>query len=188
MQFKTDKRSLKTRKAIKLAFFKLLKCKDVSDINITEITKSAGINRNSFYTHYKSVGNILDDINNDISSFIEGIFEKYPYSIMTTNPHPVITEFSKMLLSNNFIAEYLIFSKSSNELVRKLKNSICEKFYQTYLKSVSEEDLTVKFIIAYIISGVFEMYYVWFTEGKKTPLNEVEKRISKLILTGTASA
>ena len=186
MQFKTDKRSVKTRKAIKLAFFKLLKSKEVSEINITEITNSAGINRNSFYTHYKSVGNILDDINNDISDFIEGVFEKYPYSIMTTNPRPVISSFSNMVLSNNYIAEYLIFSKSSNELVRKLKNSICEKFYQTYLQSVEKVDETVKYVIAYIISGVFEMYYVWFTDGKRIPLEEVEKRISKLILTGTS--
>ena len=65
-KFKQDKRSLKTRKAIKLALFKMLKTTDMDSISITALTKLAGINRNSFYTHYTSIYNIIDDINCDI--------------------------------------------------------------------------------------------------------------------------
>ena len=54
MDFKNDKRSVKTRRAIKIAFLKLLRTHDISEVNITEITRNAGINRNSFYTHYKT--------------------------------------------------------------------------------------------------------------------------------------
>ena len=187
MQFKTDKRSLKTRKAIKLAFLKILKTKDISEINITEITNSANINRNSFYTHYKSINNILDDINTDICNYVGKILERHPYSDMINNPYLIINEFSRVVANNNYIAEYLIFSKSSNKLVRKLKNSICDKFYQSYLNTVDRADPMARYMINYVISGVFEMYYVWFTEGKQASLDEVGKQVSKLILSGTSS-
>ena len=44
-----------------------------------------------------------------------------------------------------------------------------------------------RYMINYVISGVFEMYYVWFTEGKQASLDEVGKQVSKLILAGTSS-
>ena len=187
MQFKTDKRSVKTRKAIKLSFFKILKTKDISEINITEITNAANINRNSFYTHYKNINNILDDINNDICNYVGKILEKHPYNEMINNPYIIINEFSKVISNNNYIAEYLIFSKSSNKLARKLKNGICDKFYQSYLNSVDRADPMARYMIAYVISGVFEMYYVWFIEGKMLSLEEIGKHVSKLILAGTSS-
>ena len=187
MQFKTDKRSIKTRKAIKLAFLKILKNKDISEINITEITNSANINRNSFYTHYKNINNILDDINLDICNYVGRILEKYPYNDMISNPYLIINEISKVVANNNYIAEYLIFSKSSNKLVRKLKNSICDKFYQSYLNTVDRADPMARYMIGYVISGAFEIYYVWFMEGKMLSLEEIGKQISKLILAGTSS-
>ncbi len=187
MQFKNDKRSLKTRKAIKIAFLKLLKTHDISEVNITEITRNAGINRNSFYTHYKNVNNILDDINSEIYAYMEQILEKYPYEKITADPYPVISEFSTAILNNKYITEYLLFSKSSTDLVRKLKDNICDRFYDAYVSSVKDTDPLTRYVISYIISGVFEMYHVWFRTGKTVPLEVVTEKISKSILCGVGA-
>lgn len=186
MQFKNDKRSLKTRKAIKYAFLKLLKTRDIAQVNITEITKLAGINRNSFYTHYKNINNILDDINNEIYSYMEEILVKFTYARMSVDPYPIIHEFSRIVINNKYITEYLLFSKSSTELVRKLKDSICDTFYANYLKE-NPANPQVYCLSSFIIAGVFEMYHSWFRSGKELPLEEVSKIISQFILRGLSS-
>ncbi len=184
MQFKKDKRSLKTRKAIKIAFLKLVKIKEISQINITEIAHNAGINRNSFYTHYKSVNNILDDINDEIFLYMEGILSKYTYGQIVIDPFPIIFEFSNVVMENTFISQYLIFSKSSNELVRKLKNSVCDRFYELYERDNQTPNPYMRYVIGFIISGVFETYYIWYKNNKNLSLEEVSKKISTLILKG----
>lgn len=50
--------------ALYLGFNKLMKEKDFSDISISEIVKEAGINRNTFYYHFK-------DINEFVKAFLE---------------------------------------------------------------------------------------------------------------------
>ena len=187
MDFKNDKRSVKTRRAIKIAFLKLLRTHDISEVNITEITRNAGINRNSFYTHYKNVNNILDDINNEICSHMETILERYSYEKITVDPHPVIADFSKVVVNNKYITEYLLFSKSSTDLVRKLKDIICDRFYDSYIKAVSSPNPITRYVIAYIISGVFEMYHLWYRTEKSIPIETVTEKVSKFILKGVSS-
>ena len=187
MQFKNDKRSLKTRKAIKFAFLKLLRTRNISEINITMIAKNADINRNSFYTHYKNVSNILDDINNDINMDMEEILVKYSYSQITVDPYPIISEFSKVVVSNKFITQYLVFSKSSTELARNLKDNICDRFYAAYLKETTNANPYIRYVMAFIISSIFEMYYTWIRNGNDLSLDDLSKKMSKLILDGLSS-
>ena len=174
MQFKNDKRSLKTRKAIKFAFLKLLRTRNISEINITMIAKNADINRNSFYTHYKNVSNILDDINNDIYMDMEEILAKYSYTQIT-------------VISNKFITQYLVFSKSSTELARNLKDNICDRFYAAYLKETTNANPYIRYVMAFIISSIFEMYYTWIRNGNDLSLDDLSKKMSKLILDGLSS-
>lgn len=49
---KVDLRILKTRKAIKEAFLRLVQTKGYERITVQDIAKEAMINRNTFYLHY----------------------------------------------------------------------------------------------------------------------------------------
>ena len=184
MQFKTDKRSMKTRKAIKIAFLKLVKTIEINEISITELTTLANINRNSFYTHYKSVENILDDINEEILYYLEQILQKHSFKFLRSDPYPIMREFSNLAVSNSYISEYLLFSKSSNNLLRKLKDKICDRFHELYREENGNDNPYIKYILAYIISGVFEIYHVWFRNNKEIDIEEITKQISLFVATG----
>lgn len=184
MQFKKDKRSVKTRKAIKIAFLKLVKTTEINQITITELTEIAGINRNSFYTHYKSVENILDDINEEILEYLEGLFQKHSFKYPNFNPYPVMCEISKLVVSYKYISEYLLFSKSSTNLVRKLKDRICDRFYEIYCEDYGHDQPHIRYILAYLIAGTFEIYHAWYRNEKHPDIEEITKQISSFIQSG----
>ena len=75
--FKYDKRSVKTRDRIKKAVSILLKNNANGNIKITDITNTAKISRNSFYTHYSAINDVLEDIFLDVVSSYDKIFEKF---------------------------------------------------------------------------------------------------------------
>ena len=62
----SDKRVIRTKKAIKEALFRLMEEKDISSISISELTQEANINRRTFYTHYSSITDILEEIESDL--------------------------------------------------------------------------------------------------------------------------
>ena len=62
----TDLRIVKTRTNIKNSLIDLLAEKNVSKITVTELAEKAMINRKTFYRHYHTVQDVVDDINYDI--------------------------------------------------------------------------------------------------------------------------
>jgi len=184
IQFKQDKRSVKTRKLIKLALLKLVRTKDIDEISITELTAVAGINRNSFYTHYTSIYNILDDINGDILTTIDGIVSKYTYHSFREDPYPLLHDFSEVITGNRYFTEYLLFSDSSGELIRKLKKTLCERFYKIYVTERDNDKPSVKYMLSFLVGGVFEVYQMWFASDKDVPLDEITRKTADLLKRG----
>ena len=61
-----DRRTLKTRKAIKDALCELLVEKELHKVTVKEITDKADINRGTFYKHYLDVFDLYDKMEDDI--------------------------------------------------------------------------------------------------------------------------
>ena len=62
---KMDRRIIKTKEAIKLAYTQLLQEQLSSKITITEIAKRANIDRKTFYLHFESTEAVMEEILKD---------------------------------------------------------------------------------------------------------------------------
>jgi AcrR family transcriptional regulator len=58
---KNDPRVKRTRQYLKQAFIDLISVKDFESITIQEITNQAGVNRATFYSHFKDKYDLLDE-------------------------------------------------------------------------------------------------------------------------------
>ena len=65
MRRSTDRRVVRTRKAIREAFFKLMEDQDYHKITIASIAREADIDRKTFYLHYSSVSDLVDEVIRD---------------------------------------------------------------------------------------------------------------------------
>ncbi len=63
---KTDRRTLKTRKAIYDAFMEIVTGKELHKITVQEISEVADINRATFYKHFLDVYDLYDKLEQDI--------------------------------------------------------------------------------------------------------------------------
>lgn len=181
---KVDKRSLRTRTVIKRAVAVLLKKKRPDEIAVTEITKIALISRNSFYTHYNSVSDVLNDIFLDITETFDQILAKYDYSEFENNPYPCLKEISVPLFTNTAFAEYVIFSKNSNVFVQNIVDALTDRFYNLYLQNRGTANARIPYMVDFLVSGSIQFVYKWFKDGKTVPFDDVLKDVSALITEG----
>ena len=56
-----DRRVTRTKAALTAALFELLGEKDFSKISVTELTRRADVDRKTFYLHYQTVDEILEE-------------------------------------------------------------------------------------------------------------------------------
>ena len=181
---KMDKRSVRTRSVIKKAVIVLLKKKRLDEIAVTEITKIALISRNSFYTHYNSVADVLEDIFKDVLQNFDQVLEKYDYSEFEKDPYPCLKEISVPLITNSAFAEYVVFSKTQNNFVQNIVDALTERFYALYLKNRGTANENIPYMVNFLVGGAIEFVYKWFKDGKNVPFDEVLKGVSSLISEG----
>ena len=60
-----DRRVIKTKAAIRDVFFELLREKELTKITVAEISRRANIDRKTFYLHYTSVEEILEEFSQE---------------------------------------------------------------------------------------------------------------------------
>lgn len=61
MRNQIDPRAARTKKMLQDAFSELLKIKPLDDVRIGDITSLSGINRSTFYLHYRDIYHLLGD-------------------------------------------------------------------------------------------------------------------------------
>lgn len=181
---KTDKRSVRTRSVIKKAVMVLLKTKRIDDIGVSEIAKIALISRNSFYTHYDSVSDVLDDMFLDIINRFDDIISKYDYDEFVENPYPMLQELSSTITDNSAFSEFVVFSKNSTLIVQMLIDALTERFYSAYKKKRTESLINVSYLINFMVAGCIQFIYKWYKEDKPVPFEEILIQISKIVKKG----
>lgn len=91
LERKTDRRVLKTRKAIKDTFKEMVMEMDASKITIKELTDRAQIHRKTFYLHYTSIEALYADILQEMS-------KQYFEEIDKTAPDAPFAEVNRVFL------------------------------------------------------------------------------------------
>ena len=70
-----DQRTRMTKQLIRKAFMELLREKPIHSISIRELCGLAGINRGTFYAHYKDIYDLLEQIEEEMTRDIERALE-----------------------------------------------------------------------------------------------------------------
>lgn len=74
---KTDRRTLYTEQAIKDALLQCCKSTSYRDVTITDVCRTAEINRGTFYRHYRNLPEVLDEILDDVTDQLADLDEQW---------------------------------------------------------------------------------------------------------------
>lgn len=118
-----------TEEAIKQAFLALLEQKSVSKITVKDIVESCGVNRNTFYYHFSSIPDLVEELVSDFTREI--IKENAPVKSL----EECIEIGAKMALEHKRVL--LNIYNSSNRSVYEIHlMKACEQVVEQYIETV----------------------------------------------------
>ena len=170
-----DKRMLRTREAIRCALLSLLNQKDVSQIRVSELTEKAAISRKTFYLHYSSVDEALQELENEIEQWL---LAQLAQSDVWGNRHDLYSILSRMdraLQEHETYSCYLENRRSRYFLMYRLKNSIVRMVKEQMQQNIPGEEEDMEAAADFAVSGVLSMYYEWLTAQQVTPRQLADK-------------
>ena len=183
---KEYKNSIRSKEKIQDAVFALLKeNKGMKNITISAIVEKANVNRGTFYNHYKSVDEVIEDVESKlIRSFDEALcknkdleFEEKCEFFFTT-----LTQFLK---DNDqgfrYIVKYIpinIYDDFHNKLLESYRNFLVEELSH---KATGEKQKTILLTSELISNGVAATYLNYLKGEFSGTLDDISKTAMEVV-------
>ena len=177
-----DKRMLRTREAIRCALLLLLNQKDASQIKVSELTEKAEISRKTFYLHYASVDEALQELENEIEGWVT---TQLAQSDIWGNRHDLYSILSRVDLALREHETYSCYMESRRSryfMMFRLKNAIAKMVKEQIRENAgtgAEED-DVEAAADFAVSGILSMYYDWL-KAQRITLRQLADKAQRLL-------
>lgn len=174
-----------TKTNLGIALKKLLKEKPLEKIRIHDLTKLAGINRQSFYYHYADIYALVGDV------IRTAIFETVgEHCTMDTWEEGMLAMYQRTLEEKEFVVA--VYNAIPKERIQLFLEDVLTTYMIYALKDtaggqlLSEEDRDI--FIRFITYGFTGTYLQWIQNGMRADPSVIISRVSVLTKEGLSSA
>ncbi len=168
---KSESKYFNTALCMDEALIALLKEKDLEYITVKEICEKAGVNRSTFYLHYETITDLVNEA-------VETVNKRF-LSYFQQNAHEFADEISAkelqelVLITQDYLHPYLHFIsenknvyraafRNPNEMQVNTKYRFLKKYIiEPILKRFGVPDVFWKYYIVYYIEGVMAIIKEW---------------------------
>lgn len=179
-----DRRTKRTRAAIREAFVTLLYKKSISKITVRDIAELANINRATFYLHYTDVYEVLEDIENEVAAAFFELLDRYDIKELIKNPYPILKALGEALDAQPKFAKFILKSATDSKYFLKIKTEIKHRIIKTFGPADASE---LYYALTFVTAGALDTFEEWFESDRPVALETLCKNMSTLIVGGINS-
>jgi AcrR family transcriptional regulator len=179
-----DRRVLKTKRAIRNAFAKLMVEKDINDITIMELANTADINRKTFYNYYSGVYQVVEDIERDILTSYEELLGGIEFKQYMNTPYSLFERFSLLINMDPEFFGYLLSMNGNVNLITRIMRLLKDKTCEVMVAQLDLDAYKADIMLDFVLSGMLSVYQHWFNSEQSISAEEVSQIISTMSFSG----
>ena len=134
-------KALFTKQAMYHAIKKLITTKSINKITIKDITDTCGLNRQTFYYHFKDIYDLLEWSFQEEFRFIDSYLQKPEYTW-----EEIFAGSVKYISQNKYICQCIVCGLARDQLILSLHNSIYEIVRKIILRSLPQNQIPEKYL------------------------------------------
>lgn len=160
------------------ALLALLEQKDYAYITVKEICAKAGVNRSTFYLHYETIDDLLQESLTFVSTKFTSRYNCDPLR-------------DRYLVTPEYILPYLEFLSENKRIfltavqkpaifgVMKQFNETNSRYFEPLLEHFQVEERERKYVLAYYLSGMHALIIEWIRGGCQEPPQYIAELLMK---------
>ncbi|MGE5702630.1 MAG: TetR/AcrR family transcriptional regulator [Clostridia bacterium] len=164
-----DPRVKRTREMLWNALISLLREKEYSKISVQEIAERATLNRTTFYLHFYSKDDLLEqsfeEIMNELKKMVSMTYEEFDYRI--DQPHPVLVRLFEQIALHSAFYRTILTEKNMQHLIDRMKD-IMTQFMKEGLERMKADKVefavSVDITVPYFASAYLGVIFWWLEQ------------------------
>ncbi|MGI5172341.1 TetR/AcrR family transcriptional regulator [Treponema sp. OMZ 840] len=178
----------RSRRLIRDAYVSLMQKKTIDKISISDIVRTADLNRGTFYAHYSNPMDVLMEIVDEIVGDVQGFLADFDFADFLKNPDPLLIRVEALLTANLDFYRRINLNTASIGFTDQIKKILID--YISSDKTVPEKVRTnPQFEIALeLFAGGLISVYLSFVQGQmRGTVRQITETVSLLIREASAS-
>ncbi len=188
---KSESKYFNTATKMDLALISLLKKKSFEYITVSEICETAGVNRSTFYLHYETIGDLLNETTrfllNDFLSYFSTDTQAIAHNLKNCELNELV------FIGDKHLTPYLTYIKDNKEVFATalLNNKTLgfEDVYKRMFENIFNPILDRfhyppndrPYVMMYYLNGINAIVSEWLKNGCDKPIKEISEIIAVCI-------
>ncbi len=185
---KSESKYFNTATKMDLALISLLKKKPLEYITVSEICETAGVNRSTFYLHYETIGNLLNETSryllNDFLSYFSTDTKSISINLMNCELDELV------FIGDKHLTPYLTYIKDHKEVFatallhnktlgfEDVYKRMFEHIFNPILDRFHYSANDRPYVMMYYLNGINAIVSEWLKNGCDKSTDEISKIIA----------
>ena len=178
------KNSILSKKKISSTYLTLLIEAD-NKFTVTDVVNASGINRGTFYLHFKNLDDVAKYIEDELASNFKELEIDFRMADIDHLPEVMIGRLNEILSKDIDYYRLIITATGNGNLMERIKNSILKSISNNFkiMKYVTNYE-NFKMVVQYVVGGVVNVYTDWFKGNINCKLDDLKHFLPTLIRQG----
>ena len=179
-----DRRVRRTRKQLQAALAALTREKDLKDITVRELTELADVNRGTFYSHYKDLYDMQEQMEQELFQQLSAVLSSHLLKEGPGDLRPVLTEVFQFILENQELFVTTL-SCGGEQFFSRLQQMIYERYlhqWSGYYDLGSAQG--TNYYLEFVVAGVMGLVRAWIRDGMGESAEAMAALAEQLIVSG----
>ncbi len=176
-----DRRVMRTKAALTQALFELLGEKDFSKISITELARRADVDRKTFYLHYHSVEEILEEFYEDMLTRLREDLEREGVFHGQVDLTGFFRVLNGVVGDNMPLFRRLVQGAGYTYFIERIRRILQEAAENTLAAHGVEDPLQVHLRGEFFAAGVMRVYLVWLRGGLGFTEDQFAETVGRMV-------
>ena len=182
MDHKIDRRVRKTKALLQNSLLELMKAKPLKNITIKELVDHADVNRSTFYLHYSSIYDIIEEMEQSLLDQVCQIFDTYPDDYNEENSFSFISAMLQIVFDNLETCNILLDPKYNTKFIEKIQ-MVLDKKVEERMQHILGQDFRISsYLSSFYITGCMGMLRTWRLDENRPIPDTMAKICYSLIM------
>lgn len=183
MEERVDYRIQKTKRRLQLGLACLMRRKSVNQITVKELVSEAGINRSTFYLHYKDISDLLQETESELLKMIRRAGESYPAA--DTENNSVLCFFEeifRIMDRNREIAGALMGAYGDAAFMSSIETCLKDYGREVLENRADGSSEEIKYFYSFCMLGCLGFVRTWLEEGQEISAEKAAKAAYQMVV------
>ena len=174
-----------TEPRIRTALTELLAERELGAISVSDITRRAGINRGTFYIHYKDVYDLLSSLEDELADGLTVVCRRHNAKDSEGKTYPYLMELYQFIQQNSDLCHVLLGKNGDIAFTDRICHILRDEFLYDFLAYYYPNDPEMlDYFCSFIVSGNMSLALTWIDNGMKQTPEEMAVLAGEIIMHG----